>query len=237
METELQQLQKRLELITYFSQSVFRRNTVVDVLWDIVSNCIVRLGFDDCVIYLVDEEKNILVQKAAYGEKNLDDQEVLDPIEIPIGDGIVGTVAQTGKPEIIEDTRTDDRYIVDDTFRLSEIAVPILVDQKVIGVIDSENEKANFYTRYHLEVLQDLAKISSTKIQKTLTEEERSDLSLMHLENPNPIIRISRDREVVLSNKASMETSIKRTVQFNAALSSARRILSSGVFFFIATLD
>ena len=198
---KFERLERRLNIITYFSQSVFRRNTVDDVLWDIVSNCINRLGFEDCVIYLVDEKRNMLVQKAAYGNKNIDDETIKDPIEIPIGKGIVGTVAATGKPELISNTRLDDRYIVDDHARLSELAVPIFAEGNLIGVIDSEHSDAGFYDNYHLEILQDLAIISGTKISKTIHQQEREDIALFALENPNPVFRLSSEFEVSLANE------------------------------------
>lgn len=198
---KFERLERRLNIITYFSQSVFRRNTVDDVLWDIVSNCINRLGFEDCVIYLVDEKRNILVQKAAYGNKNIDDETIKDPIEIPIGTGIVGTVAKTGKPELISDTRLDDRYIIDDHARLSELAVPIFAEGELIGIIDSEHSEAGFYDNYHLEILQDLAIISGTKISKTIHQQEREDIALFALENPNPVFRLSSEFDVSLANQ------------------------------------
>lgn len=198
---KFERLERRLNIITYFSQSVFRRNTVDDVLWDIVSNCINRLGFEDCVIYLVDEKRNMLVQKAAYGNKNIDDETIRDPIEIPIGNGIVGTVAKTGIPELISDTRLDDRYIVDDHARLSELAVPIFAEGELIGIIDSEHSEASFYDNYHLEILQDLAIISGTKISKTIHQQEREDIALFALENPNPVFRLSSEFDVSLANQ------------------------------------
>ncbi|MGB5706069.1 MAG: response regulator [Arenicellales bacterium] len=198
---KFERLERRLNIITYFSQSVFRRNTVEDVLWDIVSNCINRLGFEDCVIYLVDEKRNMLVQKAAYGNKNIDDETIKDPIEIPIGTGIVGTVAKTGKPELIADTRLDDRYIIDDHARLSELAVPIFAEGELIGIIDSEHSRPGFYDNYHLEILQDLAIISGTKISKTIHQQEREDIALFALENPNPVFRLSSEFDVSLANQ------------------------------------
>jgi len=196
-----ERLERRLNIITYFSQSIFRRNNVDDVLWDIVSNCINRLGFEDCVIYLLDEDRNVLVQKAAYGNKNIDDETIKDPIEIEIGTGIVGTVAQTGRPEVIEDTRIDDRYIIDDHARRSELAVPIFAEGKIIGVIDSEHTQPGFYDEYHLQTLQDIAAISGTKISKTLHQQESEDIARFALENPNPVFRLDSEFEVSLSNE------------------------------------
>ena len=217
MKISYKRIQQRLNIITYFSKSIFRRNTIEDVLWDIVSNCIKHLDFEDCVIYLMDHNRNVLVQTAAFGAKNLDDESVLNPIELPLGSGIVGTVANTGQSEIIKNTLQDKRYVVDEIPRLSEIAVPIIVKGKVYGVIDSEHSEYDFYDQYHLEILQDLSNISSTKIERILEDIEREDLLLMYLNNPNPILRVSDNYDYRLLNNASknlqseLEKEIKST--------------------------
>lgn len=56
----------------------------------------------------------------------------------------MGSVAQTGKPEIVTDTTRDPRYVVDDEVRLAELTVPLLLQNKVIGVIDSEHPEKGF---------------------------------------------------------------------------------------------
>jgi sensor histidine kinase YesM len=85
-------------------------------------------------------------------------------LEIETGKGIVGAVAETGRPLLINDTSSDERYIIDDEPRLSELAVPILHDNKVIGVIDSEHRHKNFFTEEHLKAMTTIASISSNKI-------------------------------------------------------------------------
>src|SRR5690606_24718828 len=127
------------ETINYFAISLFGQNTEDEILWDLARNCISRLGFEDCVIYLVDEDRRVLIQKAAYGPKNPKGFTIHDPLEIPLGAGIVGSVALSGKAELVHDTSKDPRYIQDDAFRYSELCVPIMVEDKVIGVIDSEH--------------------------------------------------------------------------------------------------
>ncbi len=200
-----EELENRLEILTYFSKSIFRRNTVEGVVWDIASNCIDKLKFEDCMVYLIDEKRGVLVQKAAFGAKNVNDQTVLDPIEIPLGKGIVGTVAVTGKAEIINDTLLDDRYIVDDKVRRSEITVPIFAEDEIIGVIDSEHSEPGFYQQSHLEILSDLAGISGTKIISTISQIEREDMAIFALENPNPLFRMSSSYEVSLANPSAVK--------------------------------
>lgn len=157
--------------ITYFATSLFGKNTVDDILWDVAKNCISRLHFEDCVIYLLDEKRQVLMQKAAYGPKNPVRFEIQHPIEIPVGQGITGTVALTGQPEIIADTSSDDRYILDDERRYSEITVPIFCNGKVVGIIDSEHHHKNFYNNSHLQILEKIAGICAAKIAQTQAEE------------------------------------------------------------------
>lgn len=170
--------------LNYFNASLFGKNTVDDILWDVAKNCISRLHLEDCVIYLLDEERKVLVQKAAFGPKNPLRFEIRDPIEIPLGRGITGYVALSGRAEIVPDTSKDPRYIVDDEKRLSEITVPIFYNHKVIGVIDSEHHRKYFYSSTHLAILEKIAAICSAKIGRTWIEEkarrQEIEVQLLH---------------------------------------------------------
>jgi signal transduction histidine kinase len=160
------------KILNYFATSLYGQNTVDDIFWDVAKNCISKLKFRDCVIYQYNEERKLLLQKAAYGPKNPEKHEILNPIEIPIGQGIVGAVAKTGKAEIIADTSKDARYIVDDLRRYSEVTVPIFVDGKLFGVIDSEHPRKRFFNKNHLLLLEKIALICSAKISKYLVEDK-----------------------------------------------------------------
>jgi ligand-binding sensor domain-containing protein/putative methionine-R-sulfoxide reductase with GAF domain len=161
------------QAINHFATSMSGQGTVDDTIWDVAKNCIGHLGFEDCVIYLLDEKRNVLVQKAAWGPKTTDENKILNPIEISLGKGIVGVVAKTGKAEIISDTSKDDRYIVDDVRRFSEIAVPVVSDGRVLGVIDSENSRKNYFTQRHLSILTTIASLCANKIVRARAEEEK----------------------------------------------------------------
>jgi signal transduction histidine kinase/ligand-binding sensor domain-containing protein len=174
----LQRKLKAEKILNYFATSLYGQNTVDDVFWDVAKNCISQLRLEDCVIYLYEPAKRTLIQKAAYGPKNPEKHEIINTLEIPYGKGIVGTAAATEKPVIVKDTRKDARYIVDDQSRRSEIAVPIFVEGKLFGVIDSEHSRKNFYSRWHLRLLQKIAGICSNKISKYLVAEKvRTDIA------------------------------------------------------------
>ena len=158
-----------LESINALTASLLEKNELVEIAWEITRSTIGLLGFEDCIIYLVDNDGKNLKQVAAYGDKLVGDETIVNEITIPIGEGIVGTVAKTGKSEIISDTRKDSRYIVDDKIRLSEIAVPIKTNDEIIGVIDSEHSSKDFFTQDHLETLTTIASLVSTKLKYALS--------------------------------------------------------------------
>ena len=157
--------------ITFFATSMITQTTLDEVLWDVVGTCISRLQFVDCVIYWLDQERGVLVQKAAYGPKSAAGFTITAPIEIPLGNGIVGSVAASGRPELIGDTTKDNRYIQDDALRLSEITVPILSDGRVIGVIDAEHPRLNFFKPRHLKILTTVATLCAQKIKQVDVEQ------------------------------------------------------------------
>ncbi|MBX2877485.1 MAG: GAF domain-containing protein [Saprospiraceae bacterium] len=160
----LAEREQNLRVLHSFALNLLQQHTLQDVVWAIVKHAIAKLGFFDCVIYLLDEQKQILVQAAAHGPKNPHEMDIANPIIIPLGRGIVGSVAETRVPEIISDTSQDSRYILDDDFRYSEITVPILDGDRLIGIIDSEHPEKNFFTQQHLELLQTIAAMAVTKI-------------------------------------------------------------------------
>lgn len=118
------------------------------------------------------KEGEQLVQKAAYGPKNPEAHDITNPIILKLGEGICGAVAQSGVSEMIGDTSKDTRYTVDDAFRFSELTVPILHNDEVIGIIDTEHSEKDFYKEQDLEILETIASIASVKITQTQAIDE-----------------------------------------------------------------
>ena len=160
-----------LEVLHQFTMSQASLTSVDDICWNIAKTAIGDLGFIDCVVYLINDRGDTLVQRAAHGEKNPSEREILDPIEIPLGSGIVGAVAKTGELQLVNDTRSDPRYILDDDFRCSELAVPILHEGRVVGVLDSEHPDANFYSEEDVKLFTTIAALASTRLDTALALE------------------------------------------------------------------
>ena len=172
------------QISSFFSTSLLNKNDVDDVLWDVAKNLIGKLGFVDCMIYLWNEDKTKMIQKAGYGPKGSLEELEKKLFDVLPGQGVVGAVIQSGEAILIPDTAVDQRYRVDDLQRMSELCVPIKYNDRLIGVIDSEHHEKNFFTRQHLRVLTTIATLVASKI-KSIEAEQRLRHQKAELANIN----------------------------------------------------
>ncbi|MEP6712830.1 MAG: two-component regulator propeller domain-containing protein [Ferruginibacter sp.] len=148
----------------FFTTSLFNKNEVDEVLWDVAKNLIGKLGFVDCMIYLWNDDHTKLIQKAGYGPKGSLEEIEKKLFEVEPGQGVVGAVIETGNAILIPDTSKDYRYRADEMVRLSEICVPIKYNEQLLGVIDSEHYDKNFFTTQHLQALNTIATLVGSKL-------------------------------------------------------------------------
>ena len=179
------ELKNKLELeqiINYFSFSLIDKNSVDDVLWDVAKNLIGRLGFVDCMIYMWDADKIKMEQRAGYGSKGSMEEIKNNNFNVLPGQGVVGLVMQTKELIVIADTSGDSRYRTDDIKRLSEICVPVIYNDELIAVIESEHHQMNFFTPQHARVLSTIAALMAGKIFSIKSEESLQKAKIEMLE-------------------------------------------------------
>ena len=80
-------------------------------------------------------------------------RELADKIRIKMGEGVTGLAAQHREAMLVGDVTTDPRYISGVPDVRSELAVPLIVKNKVIGVIDIESPQPNHFTEEHKRLL------------------------------------------------------------------------------------
>ena len=200
-------------VLNRFISTLYEQETEEAILWEVARNCIAYLNFFDCVIYMLDESRGVLMQQAAWGPKSPNGEVVQDYIEIPLGKGIVGSVAQTGRAEVIGDVTQDPRYISDKITGLSEITVPIFSKGQVIGIIDSEHTQKNFFTNKHLSVLTTLAAvvgIKITQIRERLTRQAEIEKQRLFYEQilnniPADIAVFNKDHRYLFVNPQGIQ--------------------------------
>jgi diguanylate cyclase (GGDEF)-like protein len=119
-----------------------------DLLQKIIKLLKDTFRYDHPSILWLDEKRKVLVLKSSFGYNR-----VKNGAEIPLGRGVTGRVAQTGKPLLIGDVSKFPDYIPGIADAKSELAVPIKMKGKVVGVINLESPMLNAYTDEDLHLL------------------------------------------------------------------------------------
>ncbi|MFT7159347.1 MAG: PAS domain S-box-containing protein [Bacteroidia bacterium] len=174
VEIQLERNKQFIQSINDFSGYLVGKSNLSEIASILTEKLISKYDLEDCVIYRVAD--GYCYQISAFGNKTNDQNEVHNPIKIKLGEGIVGTVAKTGITEMIQDTSKDDRYIVDDQVRLSELTVPIMYKGSVIGVIDTEHSQKGFFTKDHLKTITTISSLISVIFKNSLTEQRNLNL-------------------------------------------------------------
>ena len=61
-------------------------------------------------------------------------------VRIPVGQGICGAAAASGRTEVVDDVASDDRYLACFPSTRSEIVVPIVYEGRIVGEIDIDSD-------------------------------------------------------------------------------------------------
>lgn len=91
---------------------------------------------------------------------------------MPMGEGVVGAAAQTKRPVLIHDTDEDERYVAAVEGIRSEVAVPLILKDEMIGVLDLESDQVGAFSAEHMRVLSLLAPQVASAIENARLYEE-----------------------------------------------------------------
>src|ERR1700738_3433829 len=75
-------------------------------------------------------------------------------LRIRVGKGVVGRAAENRESILLQDVRLDQNYISANPDVRSELAVPLIVKNRVIGVIDLQSEQVGYFQPEHLRLLE-----------------------------------------------------------------------------------
>jgi len=158
---------RTLSALSKLSQE-FSSTLNLDVILTKVATRIKSLiNYDAFSILLHDESSQMLRNRTSL---RFDQRVQLD--NIPIGKGITGNCAKDRKPIRVEDTLNDPRYIETNPGIRSEICVPLLLQDRLVGVMDLESDRVGYFTEDHQQTLMMLAPMVSNAIENGRLYEE-----------------------------------------------------------------
>jgi sigma-B regulation protein RsbU (phosphoserine phosphatase) len=125
------------------------------------------IDYDAFSIFLVDANKKVLRHRFSvrYDQRvNLDN--------VPLGKGITGAAAESRETVRVVNTLDDPRYIASHAEIRSEMAVPLVVQDRVVGVLDVESERIGYFTEDHQRTLSLLAPQLASSVENARLYEE-----------------------------------------------------------------
>jgi len=148
----------------------------LDQLLDEILRVIVgSFGYLNCAILLVDDKTNELYVKASRGFP----EDLIMNLRLKIGkEGIAGWVAHAGQPLVVEDVSKDSRYIKAMGECKSEVAIPLKLKDRVIGVLDAESDQLFAFTQKDVRILSQLASQIAVTIENSRLFQEEKKRSL-----------------------------------------------------------
>jgi len=102
------------------------------------------IPYDLFAILLFNDKRKDLRIRYAVGHR----EEVVRNLALALGEGIVGSAGATRQPILLPDVKTDDRYLSASDFVRSELAVPMIARQRLVGVIDVQATRVGAYKDY-----------------------------------------------------------------------------------------
>ncbi|MEE8169625.1 MAG: response regulator [Phycisphaerae bacterium] len=102
------------------------------------------MHFDNFAVLLLDRKTNRLEMVLRHGMREGVDR--LDIHASPVGNGISGYVAATGRSYICPDTKRDARYLPGLDQACSSLTVPLRLNDQVVGILDIESEQPAAFT-------------------------------------------------------------------------------------------
>lgn len=133
--------------------------------------------FENAIIRLLNEQDQVLVAVSAYGYTPDAMQQ-----PIPVGQGIMGRVAATGKPVLVSDVRQVEDYVPGIPGALSELAVPLICRDRLIGVFNVESTRADAFSPDDIAPLLTMAGQAAVAIENVRLYENARSMSRRYQE-------------------------------------------------------
>lgn len=169
----LQQRIHQLNALYRISQLAAGQDDLDSTLAGILEIAEELMPVGEIAVLLVDEGTHALSVRAARGYA-----EGVEHLRIPMGEGITGRCAEMGEILLISDLRTEPAYIQGVADALSEIALPLKIEGRVIGVLNAESRTLDAYGEDHVRALSVIAQQAAVVIRAAQLHEEARRLAI-----------------------------------------------------------
>ena len=204
------EIQRRLDELVILHEIALAgaRATSIDELIEHITQIIVKSIYpENFGVLLFDQDRDTLIRHPSYHSNSVE----RNPATLKRSQGIAGYVASISQPYRVADVRKDPLYLPVDKNTVSELCVPINIEERLFGVINVESSQPDFFGEADERFLTTVAGTIAVSIQK---------LELLILEK-------SRRREAETLNEAAaiVSTTLELEEVLDAILISVKRVV------------
>jgi len=151
---------------------------------------------------------------------------------VPLGRGLTGRVARSGRPSLVNDVTRDPRYVVGpgrEQVR-AELDVPLRVGQRTLGVLNVESERTGAFGEADVPYLQGLAgqlaqaihnaRLAADSRQLAAAEERARLARDLHDETIQSLVALGRQLDLLALDLSNAETASERLERIQTLLAS-----------------
>ncbi|MBI5527496.1 MAG: GAF domain-containing protein [Deltaproteobacteria bacterium] len=223
---DLERKLSELDMLNKVGRAVSSILDLDKLLAEILAMARDALHFSECAVLLLNRETGELSVKAAIGYR----PEVLDSVRIKLGAGVTGRVALTGKPVLVADVTEEEGYIPGVSGGRSEMAVPLVARDQVIGVLDAESPAENAFSLHDLELFATFAAQTAVAVQNAALYQEVERKNGILRANIEEMEKLNADLREYSARIADANSKLEKRVNELATLYEAgKTITTSGL--------
>jgi putative nucleotidyltransferase with HDIG domain len=220
-------IESRLKELSIFNQVGERLNSSLEleeILDEILRLAHEILNFESCAILLITKDGKELEIKASRGYKHAP-----PGARIPLDKGITGYVASSGQSLLVPDVRKDPRYIPGVDGGVCEMAVPLRVRNKIIGVLDAETRRRGGFNKHHLQLFSTFSSYATAAIQRAELYSNLKDANTLLKKHILEIEGMNRELTKYSAEINKANQNLERRVNELLTLYEASKTISSSL--------
>lgn len=230
---------EELRALAQVSEAVTSPQYLDDILDVVTELTAVTMNAAVCSLFLLNEERTFLELRST--------QHASQPYRkrppLPMGQGILGQVAATGKPIVVADVRLESRYLAGEMARaeglVSLLAVPLTVRERVIGVLACYTAVPHIFSDEQQTLFATLANQTALAIENANLATNAAIIREMHHRIKNNLQTIAMLMQLQIPDAARLDT--RQVLEMNIhrihSIAAVHEILSEKGFHLVDVKD
>ncbi len=140
---------QKLNALFQISQKTGGRYDLQELLDLIITQAVKVLGARSGSLMLIEPHSGRLIMRSVVGFRS----DIVRTMKLKVGEGVTGQCVLHSRSVLVSDTTRNPHYIEAIPGTLSELAVPLMHEGKVFGVVNVDSERLSAFTKQDMKLL------------------------------------------------------------------------------------